>query len=295
MQSLLESMLGRARAIQSQSTGAKRSALVLSAVVLGAGLYLSIRANAGLGGRVDPIYFGWLLLVALPALIGLNATEFHLMGRLCGARIGARQAIETSVMAGAANMLPLPGGVITRTAVLRGLGVDIGTGALANLVFGGLWLALALAVSGFFLIRAGARALGGLFLAAGLCGALMLALLARRMGAGGGLLAGIVGTRLAAIMLESIRYYWALVGLGFLATLESGAVLSAASAMGSAVSLVPAGLGVREVASAALARAASIDPGGAFLAAALLRMVTLLGLLVLSGCFALLARRRSAS
>ncbi|MFQ5557936.1 MAG: hypothetical protein ACE5GB_10585, partial [Acidimicrobiales bacterium] len=95
----------------------------------------------------------WAPLVVLATVAALSfavvATELRLIGRAVAVDITPPVAVTTTVLATAANMLPLPGAVLTRLVVLRRLGAPAGASVRALGVTGGLWLGVALVVAGF--------------------------------------------------------------------------------------------------------------------------------------------------
>jgi uncharacterized protein (TIRG00374 family) len=73
--------------------------------------------------------------------------------------------------------------------------------------------------------------------------------------------------------------FWA---IGHPASISQAMAFSLSGVVGSAVSIVPAGLGVRELVSSAIAPFAGLDPAAAFIATATDRLVELVILLVLA-------------
>jgi uncharacterized protein (TIRG00374 family) len=81
--------------------------------------------------------------------------------------------------------------------------------------------------------------------------------------------------RSVLVVLDAIRIYLCLAALGTDATFAQASAFAVASAAGSAVSIVPGGLGVREAVTAALAPAVGLAAAVGFLAAALNRLIGL--------------------
>ena len=81
-----------------------------------------------------------LLLVTGPLTQVANAAEFRYMGLINGHRIGWLDSVRLTVAASAANLLPLPGGVVIRTAALRQRGSSYRRALAANGVAGLIWM-----------------------------------------------------------------------------------------------------------------------------------------------------------
>src|ERR1700759_3080424 len=84
-----------------------------------------------------------LLLVTGPLTQVANAAEFRYMGLINGHRIGWLDSVRLTVAASAANLLPLPGGVVIRTAALRQRGSSYRRALAANGVAGLIWIGCA--------------------------------------------------------------------------------------------------------------------------------------------------------
>ncbi|MFC2966797.1 hypothetical protein [Acidimangrovimonas pyrenivorans] len=234
--------------------------------------------------RLAPLL--WLVALALPATITLNATEMELSARLIGARFGVGRALRLTIFASAANMLPLPGAAMVRLAGLSAAGGSLKSGGAVTLMIALMWLGVAFAASGLFLL-APAPGFGAPALALGL-GLTALALVwARRVSGGwaGGL--GIAAVKLALVAVSVLRIKLCLAALGVPASLPQVSVFAVAGVLGSAISVVPAGLGVREAVSAALAPIVRLPAGAAFLATALDRLLGMAVMLMLAGLLVL--------
>jgi uncharacterized membrane protein YbhN (UPF0104 family) len=215
------------------------------------------------------------------------------MTRLGGREVGWPAAFEVSVYTSAANMLPLPGGVLTRIAALRGLGIGVGRGSLLTLLGLGLWGGVAFVFSGAWLLRGGEAGAGAAFLAIGaaLLGPALAGCL--RMTRDPRLLAGLLLVRLGSIGLEAARMALAIRALGAAIAFEEASIFVVASFLGTVVSIAPAGLGVREAVVAGLSPFVGVDPALGFLAATVNRAVGMAGLAVTaSALLRIQARRR---
>lgn len=238
--------------------------------------------------RIAPLFL--LLVIGAPIGMILNSVELHALSRLAGGPIRWRTSLEVTVYGSAANMLPLPGAVLTKVAAMKAHGVGYGKGSAMILLSYAIWGGLA------FCYSAGALWFLGQGQAAALFALLGCALL---IGCGAGFaqasawrLIGIVALmRLISFPLEALRYVLAVAALGATVGFAQASVFIVASFLGSAVMLAPSGLGIGEAAVALLAPLVKIDPALGFMAAAAGRMVWMAGLTLFAGALMALARR----
>jgi len=271
----------------------RRAGLVGSLAAFGIGLVLALDSAGPALTGVRPLPLLALLLVCVPVQQVLNAAEFAVMARYGGRRVGWRPALEVSMHTSAANLLPLPGGALTRVAALRGLGLPLGRGTVLVAIGFGVWGGIAFAVSGAWLAGDGAWAGFGLLAAA----VVLLgssAVTSLRLNGDLLLFVRLLAVRFATILLEAVRMALALNALGTAIGLDRASIFVIASFLGSLVSMAPAGLGVREAVVAALAPLVGVDPGAGFLAAALNRAAGLVGLAAVAALLLVIQRRRPA-
>jgi hypothetical protein len=232
------------------------------------------------------------VLFAIPLTVAANALEFRLTARMVEAEVSFGQALEVSILGSAANLLPIPGALLVRVAQLRAGGIGARRGTSANLVVGLMWIGVAFVYAGSWLIASAQPGLGSAFVASGLAALGCSVILGRSLGAGYRLLAWTLANKVSIVLIESIRVFLCFRVLGVAATYSQSAVLVVSSVVGSAISLVPAGLGVREVVSAALAPLVGVAAPVAFLGAVVSRVLEVVVLVPLA---LLLARRRPGS
>jgi len=263
----------------------------LAAMTFAVGLFLSLASTSIKWSQVN--WFALLLVVCagVPAMTVANAYEYQVSARILRLPIGAAHALRTTVLATAANLLPLPGGSLVRTKGLMNAG---GSGRRAIAVTIGMaiaWLGVALLMAGV---------LGGLRVAAaigvGAVGILVLAtatMLLRRV-AGSDRLRSLLGQVALAELMATIATagrIW-LVGAALGTHVGLGAfVLGAAPVLGAIVVVVPAGLGVRELVAAGTAPAIGLDPGVGYLITALDRIAGLIVHGLFAAVIALVYRR----
>jgi hypothetical protein len=262
--------------------------LALAVIFFTAGLGVSLRHQPEILDRLDWWPVVLLMAVAVPVNIGVNAGIFILTARLVGHNISFTGALEIGVIGSAANMLPLPGGVVVRVVGLKTLGASYRKGAGVTALVASLWAGVAFLYAGAWMSAFGGGIVGPLFVVAGALTTLAGLAAMTRFTVTWRLVVSLLGLLVLLVVLDALRILWCLNALGTAAHFAQASAFSVASVVGAALSIVPAGLGVREAASAALAPLVDLDASIGFLAASLNRLVGLCVVLPLT--FALLLR-----
>lgn len=232
-------------------------ALLVSSLLFFFVVAISITALGGL--EFHPI---WLVGAALvtPVIQFLNALEYRITGHLVGEDIGFREAFETSTLASAANLLPLPGGTLVRAGAIHVRTSQLQQAIQATVTVGLFWLggalivgALSLAIIGEIVGCAVLGSIGVLSIALGIMlrpdrtqqhGQAMLSLLLTEL-----VICGVAGGRIALVMK----------GIGFPAAPSSALLLAASGPVAGLIGFFPGGLGMQELVAAALAPLASVS------------------------------------
>lgn len=232
-----------------------------------------------------------LLLVAIgvPLTLFLNAIEFILTGRLVGVTVSFVKALEVTIIGTAANMLPLPGGTLVRVAGLKAAGASYRRGTAGTLLVALVWIGIAFLYAGAWMgtIHFGWTSLG--FMGLGVVVLVGAVAWAGRLKSSFQSVLFVMTTKSALVVLDSARIYLCFSALGADATFAQASSLAVAGVLGTAVSFVPAGLGVREGVAAALSPLVGLAAGLSFLATFLNRMLGLLTIVPLSA--ALIVKR----
>ncbi len=245
----------------------RRFMLALASVVFVGGLAWALRSTG-----IDAATFEWSWLLGAIVLgfggVILNGLELSACGGAVRSRVPPGEAIHLSSVGILSNLLPIPASALVRGGALVARGASIAQSGRI-LLYAGL---LRLSIAGLF---TGAALLTGplgwpIVIASLLASVALFALIAHVGGAGHAaillaLRVGMLGIVAAQLML----CFWA---LGANATIVDAALHAIAPVVGSAVGIVPGGLGVSEAIGAALAIAASGSPALAFAALALTRM-----------------------
>lgn len=268
----------------------QRPALVLAALFffVGIGASVYVKPSLVVDLQITPIII--LLCIGVPFTIALNGLELHLTGRLVGTQFGTLQSLRIAVVSGAANMLPLPGGPLVRMAAMKGAGARYRDGGAATLAVAIIWVGVAFPYASFWLMPH-SWPLAALLLASGIPALGLGYWVAGRVTGNWRVAGAVVGLKLALTLLDATRLFLCLWALNTTAGFAEASVLAAAGVTGAAVSIVPAGLGVREGVSAGLATFVGLSAAAGFLAPALNR---LLGLAVLVPTSLVLATRTEA-
>lgn len=274
------------------SPNLKRIILLLTVALFVGGIVLSIYHQPDILSNLDWRPLVVLMALAVPITILLNALQFQLSARLINRNVRFGKALEIVVIGTAANMLPLPGGALTRLVGLKAAGGSYREGAAVTGLIALVWLGAALTVAGVAIALLNDGLLGPLFIAAGII-VMSVALAAMvRISRDWPLSFLTTTVTVLFVALDATRLYLCLIGLGVDASYLQASAFVVAGVIGSAVSIVPAGLGIREAVSAALAPVVGLAASVGFLAASLNRLLGILVILPLA--FGLAFRLRAA-
>ena len=218
--------------------------------------------------------------VAVPLTLMTNAAEFALSARFVGQRIGPVSAMRTTLLATAANLLPLPGGAIVRVRALALVGVQMGNATLATLLMAAGWVGVAAALATIGMRLAGASGVvvsvgAGLAVVSLGAGVMMVARLSRDRRVSYGWFVLVLAVELLSVTVAAARILLVMVALGFEASVGVALTLALAGVLANVVGVVPAGLGVREALSAGLAVLVALPASVGFLVSLLDRIVGL--------------------
>lgn len=225
-----------------------------------------------------------LIVIAfgVPAMLLLNSAEYWLSATFNKKRPSLRDCIEITIIARAANMLPLPGGTIARVAALKSLGVSVKEGVRINLFLAFLWLGLSFIYSSVWMLTVIESAYTVIFFGVGVfvLSATVIYLFRKSRDIKFVVLA--LGTKTLSLVVDSAKIMFCFHALGISATFAQASSLSVSSVLGSTVSIVPAGLGIREAAASVLAKMVGLSLSEGFLAVALNRILSMTVILIIS-------------
>ncbi|MEM6475789.1 MAG: hypothetical protein AAF687_06450 [Pseudomonadota bacterium] len=244
--------------------------LIIAALVFIGGFALSV---SRLELTLADISIGYILLsgvIIVPLAFAYGAFNFMIMARGAGLRVPFTRAFQITCVAQFAEFLPIPGGALVRGGALmqRGTGaVDSAAHVTVNAL---LWVACAALVGGLSLGLGNPVALA-IFLGGSLGIAGCTAWLTRKAGVGIALAA--LAMRFVGLVFAGARLFAAFAAIGVTLAVLDLYPFVFATILGSAAAIAPGGLGISEVAAAALATLSTIPPEAAFLAVALNRLI----------------------
>ena len=241
----------------------RRAILVLATILFVGGFAWSLDATGiGLAG----IAWHWLAASVLLGFAGivLNGLELSLSAAVIGKRFPAIEATRLSSIGMLSNLLPIPASALVRGGGLVAKGASLAESGRILLYVGLLRLAVAGAITGAALWA------GPIMAGALVASAVLVALIARAGGMPAAL--GLLALRVAMLGFVTVRLLLCFWALDADAILYNAALHAIAPVVGSAVGLVPGGLGVSEAIGAGLAMIVSQSPAIAFAALALNRL-----------------------
>jgi uncharacterized membrane protein YbhN (UPF0104 family) len=296
-------LIATAVALRERVTGAGRRSPALERAMLGAAMLLFVGATV-LAARnlpnvhAEPNYFLLVLVgvLGVPAATLVNATEYVAAGQALGHRVGLLHAARVSTVATAANLLPIPGAVMVRARALRVLGSNYRKSLAVLGGIGVIWLATTGVLAAAALVIAGYNVAIGLAFGLGgvLAGAGGFALVRISVGRDDAMkwFVRFVLIEIASVGVFAVRFTLVLEGFGFHASWSQTLTLTIATAAASAVGILPAGLGVRELLAAALAPLVNLKPAVALFAVSVDRVIGLVVLAIMSGVLVFISHGR---
>ena len=271
----------------------KQVGLVVALGIFLGGLYLASQALEDLPDRIEPGPLLLLIVVGAPVTIALNVAEFWLMTRVVGHAAGWRSCFEITVFASAANMFSFPGSVVTRIAALRAYGTTLGRSSQVMMIFAGAWAGVACCYSGAWLVIARQHAVGASLMFVGVAGLVVSVLGFLKLKTPIALVAKILTIRIVAVVVEAVRNVLSIYAVGYAIGFGEASVFAIASVIGTAISVIPAGIGVSEAVAALLASLIAVSPAIGFLSLGINRIVFMVVLSGLAGLLLLTRRKPS--
>lgn len=260
----------------SRLTGKKKTAILAAAVLLlFGGIALSLHAQPDILSRLNGVPALLLLLVGVPVTILINSLEFQATARLLNRSVGFRAALEITTIGSAANLLPVPGGALSRIAGLTLAGSSLREAAILIFFMSLAWIGVAFIAGAMPLFQIGDILPGLLLLTFGT--ALTAVSVAASLKISANVKRTFVAFALKVLLVawDGIRMYWALLAVDAGVDLATAFIFVLASVAGSTITIIPAGFGIREGTAALLALAVGVPAALGFLAASLTRLAEL--------------------
>jgi len=245
----------------------RKFAMAIASILFVGGLAWAVE-SAGIA--LAQIEGQWLAAALALGFLGviLNGIELSRCAGALGKKIPAPEAINLSSVGILSNLLPIPASALVRGGALMATGATLAQSGRILLYVGLLRLSVAGAITGLALTSGplGWPVVAGSCLAS----AILFALIAQV----GGIISALrlLGLRIAMLAGIAIQLWFCFRALGANAGLADAALQSIAPVVGSAVGIVPGGLGVSEAIGAALALLVSGSSAMAFAALALNRL-----------------------
>jgi hypothetical protein len=232
----------------------------------------------------------WTLLalvavIGVPLTIATNAAEYGLSANLLGYRVSVESALRVSLVAAAANLLPIPGSVLVRTEAVRRLGAKTGKALATSTVVGIAWLATTAALTGGLLLFHGRATVGAIATAIGAILLGITLLLCFRLDASRALAIGgrLLVVESASVLVKAARLFVIFHALHYQVGVDQAMALTSAAVVSTATGFFPGGMGATEVLSAAVSPLVDLPAALGLLGAAIDRIIGLVGLAILSG------------
>lgn len=296
LEAVLHNLLHRAMAL-AEATRVRRAAwrtplLAIAALIFVIGSAISLY-HLDLSARElrwEPLAL--LVAVFVPITIAYSALNMMVMAKAADARLMFWQGVRVTAYAQVAELLPVPGGIVVRTAALIRAGGGGRQSAELVLAFSVLWVSCAAAGAGIAL--AGDKPAGMIL---GWGGAATTFAVTTWIGLryGGAVAFTALMLRLFGIALTAARLATSFAVIGVALPYVSSFTFAFATIAGSAASIAPGGLGIGESLSALLAGSAGVVPAAAFAAAALSRVCGIVVNMLIAAAFTLAGIRPEAA
>ncbi len=248
------------------------------------------------------LHFRWWLavlvvLVTAPISVIINAAEFRVMGAANGHDIGWLPAMRLTVLAGVANLLPVPGGVVIRAQALHQRGSTYSSAVAVNAAAGIAWIAAgALSIGVVTMASAGSWLAGSLLAATGLILLGVVTAILHRLGSEAWRhLRSFVIVEMSTVIFGGIRIYMVFHALGLNATPVQAISLTASSIISAAIGIFPGGLGLREALAGAIGALVDLPASRAIAGTAADRIIMQISLLILAAVLLPTWRRRGVA
>jgi hypothetical protein len=251
----------------------RQISLIIAVMLLAGGVVAAIRQQPDIFIDLDWRPTLLVMAICIPITVCCGSIVFMLTGRLVGQAVPFVKALEVTIIGNAANMLPLPGSTLVRVASLKMGGGGYKDATAAVLLVTATWIGVSLAYAAVAILFVTPHILGLVFLVVGLAVLSFSGFAIWRTAGGLGPVFSIVIVKLIIVVTDAARLFLCLSAIGAMATFAQASALTLSAVAGSAISIVPAGLGVREIAAAALSPIVNLALASGFLAATLSRVL----------------------
>jgi hypothetical protein len=252
----------------------RKFGLVIAILIFVVGFILAIRNAPGEMLRLRvPILAAYAIFLP-PITYLLQSAELWLSAKAVGITLTRKQTVEIVVYSNAATLLPIPGGLFTRTAAFRANGIPVARSASVVVLFTAVAGSVSFAFSGLWVL-AQVPLLGFAELALSVIGAGLCFVLSRKLAVPNAIMGRNLVLRLVTVCFETACFVVIFAAIGATITWQQAAFLVVSGFLAMALTIFPSGFGVREAIVALLSTFIGVDPATAFLAAATGRIVAL--------------------
>jgi uncharacterized membrane protein YbhN (UPF0104 family) len=247
-------------------------------------------------GQLEPRW-GFIALsffIGVPATVLFNALEYVMTARIAGHNVRLSRSIEVSVLASAANLLPIPGSALVRAEAIRRIGGKTGRAVLSTATAGLAWIAVSGALAGVALAFGDDRLLGvvAIGVSVALGAAAYVAVRRQTQPHATSVMVRLVLVEIGSVLVKAARVWLVIRAFGHDVTVVQALVLALAAVIAIAMGFFPGGLGASELLSGLAAPVVDLSAAVGVTASAIDRLITLGGLGVLTAFLWTRRRRR---
>lgn len=255
----------------------QRGLLALAVAIFAGAAVFGLRSLPSISTGIRWQFFALAGLLGVPLTIATNTGEYLWMASISGSRVRLLDALRVSILASAANLLPIPGAVMVRAQALKNLGSSYRRAFSSTAIVGIAWIATTLSIAG---LLQGSRSLGlsVALVGGGIVGLTASAFATRAMTDAGPSqrFAILVAIESGAVLAGGLRLFLVLKGLGIETSFAAAVALTIGITIASAVGFLPGGLGLRELVAGAVAPVVGLAAAAGLLATAVDRVVGLI-------------------
>jgi hypothetical protein len=255
--------------------------LAVALLMFGGGLFLSWRWLA-------PMELAWWPVLVNAALVPLalaaSAWQVRVLARTAGVDPGWWKPFRVVTLGTLSGLLPVSSGTLVRGGAVLYWGATVGKTSRAFAIDFLLWLAASLVLAGAAALWLQHAVIGWSLLLAGLA-AFPVSLIVSGAPTDRALWLQLLAARTLGLLVDIPRLAAAFSAVGVVATAAQAAVLTAPAVIASIFFFLPGGLGVREGLTAFLGTAIGLSAAGAFLAAAINRLIALTLIMIWEGSY----------
>lgn len=260
----------------------QRLTLYLALIFFIGGIYWSLRRNPELLSNVSVYHIFLVFTAGVPITVLLNALRIKLAARLLKQSMPYHRACEITILSMAANLLPLPGGVLVRIAAFKNTDTNYKQSIIVNLVLALLWTSVVIVFAGGAMLLMRASIITGFIFVCGILLTTCCLILLYRLYGNAPISITLLLLQFGMTGTDAVRLWLCMGAISVASNYLQMAVLTTASVMGSVVSIVPAGLGIREWVAAFLSPIVGIAPEAGFMATSLNRIIGLVSISILA-------------